>query len=187
MPKFNDLSGRRFGRLIANRRIGRSDGMSKHSIWECKCDCGKIVNIVSTSLTRSLTRSCGCYFIETAGRNGKTLPPGRAAFNVLIYTYKKGAKKRDLEWNLSEEQFKVLVDENCVYCGEIPKQSVNNAELNGDYIHNGIDRLNNKKGYTIQNSVTCCGTCNWLKSRFHESEFLQQIEKIYNYRIKGNK
>ena len=57
-----DLTGQRFGRLVAFRYTGPhkwSNGNSSAE-WECRCDCGNTVRIPGTSLTRGLTRSCGC-------------------------------------------------------------------------------------------------------------------------------
>lgn len=48
-----DLYGKRFGRLIANRYLG-------NQLWECECDCGSIVNIRTNNLTNGSTISCGC-------------------------------------------------------------------------------------------------------------------------------
>lgn len=185
MPKFNDLTGQQFGRLTVLKKVGISNGLSKHSIWECLCLCGKITKIVSTSLTRKLTRSCGCYFIETAGRNQKKLKNGQSSFNLLLHSYKKGAKTRNLCWELSLEEFKLLTKGICYYCGIEPKQYIKRLDLNGDYLHNGIDRKVNSEGYYKSNCVSCCGTCNWLKSNLTEQDFINQITNIYKHFIEN--
>jgi len=182
MAKFKDLSGQKFGRLTVNKYTGRSKGQSKHSIWECICDCGKIKDVVSTSLTRGLTRSCGCYHIEKAGNNQKKLIEGEASFNLLLATYKKGAKKRDLVWKLTIEQFQFLTKGTCYYCGIEPQQFIKRNDLNGYYLHNGIDRIINSMGYYKENCVSCCGVCNWLKNTMNQHDFLNHIARIYNYR-----
>lgn len=182
MAKFKDLTGQKFSRLTVNKYIGRSNGKSKHSVWECICECGNIKNIVSTSLTRDLTKSCGCYHIENAGNNQKQLKEGEASFNLLLGSYKKGAKKRNLNWSLTIEQFRELTKNNCYYCGVEPKQFIKRNDLNGYYIHNGVDRLINSMGYYKENTVSCCGICNWLKNTMNEDNFLNHITRIYNYR-----
>jgi hypothetical protein len=58
-----DISGRRFGRLVVMRRVGSHHG---HALWQCKCDCGCVVEIPGTSLRRGRTTSCGCWFSERA-------------------------------------------------------------------------------------------------------------------------
>ncbi len=56
----NDLKGKRFGKLLVLRETdNRADGGS--IVWQCKCDCGNIVEISSKRLVNSLAVSCGCY------------------------------------------------------------------------------------------------------------------------------
>lgn len=57
MPKKNDLTGKRFGRLVAVRAVGKSNG---RYIWECVCDCGNETCVVGSKLTNGHTKSCGC-------------------------------------------------------------------------------------------------------------------------------
>jgi 5-methylcytosine-specific restriction endonuclease McrA len=51
-----DVSGLRFGRLIALRPIRDN----KSTKWLCKCDCGQEKPILTYSLTSGRTQSCGC-------------------------------------------------------------------------------------------------------------------------------
>lgn len=53
-----DISGQRFGRLVAIKRVGRD--ANRQSLWLCKCDCGKEVVVRMKSLRRGDTKSCGC-------------------------------------------------------------------------------------------------------------------------------
>ena len=54
----NDLTGQRFGRLIALYPIeARRD---KCVVWMCQCDCGTRKEIPSSDLTRNRVKSCGC-------------------------------------------------------------------------------------------------------------------------------
>lgn len=50
--------GKRFGKLIIIRRIGKD----KHgnTLWKCKCDCGNEPIVSMGALTRGHTKSCGC-------------------------------------------------------------------------------------------------------------------------------
>lgn len=62
--KINDLSGKRFGKLIAIRRH-YENGRTKYT---CKCDCGNIIKTRSDSLLDNKTRSCGCLVYENSIR-----------------------------------------------------------------------------------------------------------------------
>lgn len=61
-----DLTGMKFGRLTAMYYIDEGDegekysGGAKCSLWHCKCDCGKEIEVRSHSLLCGATRSCGC-------------------------------------------------------------------------------------------------------------------------------
>ena len=57
MPRLIDIAGKKFTRLLATNLVGR---INKHTLWECVCDCGKIVIIRSNNLRTGHTRSCGC-------------------------------------------------------------------------------------------------------------------------------
>jgi hypothetical protein len=62
MPSIRDITGQRFGRLVAVRRTGEMKQRS--SVWECKCDCGKRTFVILDSLQRGVTNSCGCFHRE---------------------------------------------------------------------------------------------------------------------------
>lgn len=53
---FNDLTNRRFGRLIV---LHRSSGGS-HPKWKCRCDCGNSKVVSGSHLISGDTKSCGC-------------------------------------------------------------------------------------------------------------------------------
>lgn len=56
---FSDISGQRFGYLVAlhpSRRYDKSGSV----IWRCRCDCGKEADISYNSLMHSGQKSCGC-------------------------------------------------------------------------------------------------------------------------------
>lgn len=58
MPKIVDRVGQRFGKLVVLRDVGRKFG---GVLWECQCDCGRIVNVRSSSLVCGDTKSCKTF------------------------------------------------------------------------------------------------------------------------------
>jgi hypothetical protein len=69
-----NLAGRRFGRLVAIRRLEkRSNGSI---LWECRCDCGKTVNVKAGDLNKGHTQSCRCISTDRVSKlrltHGKT-------------------------------------------------------------------------------------------------------------------
>ena len=71
MGKKVDLTGQRFGKLVAVKDVGRENN---NVLWECLCDCGKHISVASIRLTRGDTKSCGCITTKvdlTGKRFGK--------------------------------------------------------------------------------------------------------------------
>lgn len=63
MGKIRDLTGQRFGRLVVLELSDRKT-KSNSAIWKCQCDCGITKEIISPSLVKGDTRSCGCLCKE---------------------------------------------------------------------------------------------------------------------------
>ena len=53
-----DITGKRFGRLIALKCVGSNK--NKVKVWLCRCDCGNEKEIIGQSLILGNTKSCGC-------------------------------------------------------------------------------------------------------------------------------
>jgi len=59
--KWKDLTGKRFGRLVAIEFKPKRDSKGKRlSYWLCQCDCGNTKEIQTTALIQGVTNSCGC-------------------------------------------------------------------------------------------------------------------------------
>ncbi len=84
----------------------------------------------------------------------------------MFRKYKQAARKRNLTFNLSEQEFSSLVSGPCNYCGELLGQ------------HNGIDRVDNSLGYEIENCVSCCATCNLMKRDMGRQQFLDRCRLV---------
>jgi len=182
-PALN-LGGRRFGKLVATNTLRIAAGNNRQRL--CYCDCGNETWLGTTNLTTGHTQSCGCWLMEF-----KSLPSGQAARNEVFSGYKSDAKRRGLEWNLTDEQFDAVVSQCCFYCGLEPsnRNSVNrnggrkNRLSSGDFVYSGIDRVNNNLGYHADNIVACCKICNKAKSNMSLSDFLEWINRIKQHDI----
>lgn len=62
MSKREDLTGERFGRLIALEFRGSDN--SGHTQWLCECECGNTKIVRSNDLKAGRVVSCGCYWQE---------------------------------------------------------------------------------------------------------------------------
>lgn len=66
-----DITGRRFGRLIA---VEATDRRYRGSIvWSCLCDCGTVVSVNGCNLRSGASLSCGCLQKELAAKLGAKL------------------------------------------------------------------------------------------------------------------
>ncbi len=154
---------------------------TRNILWfTCKCICGNIKNVRSSSLLHGKILSCGCLTKIRMKLNNPAicLSYGESSFNTLYKWYKDNASKRNLEFSLTKEQFKVLTKGQCVECGIFPLQICHPRQKdkyysNGEYIYNGIDRRDNNLGYELENCVTCCGRCNQSKLNMSIEEWNQ--------------
>lgn len=170
-----NMVGKKIGRLLVisedSKRIG---GMV---YWRCRCDCGKETVVCGVSIRKGASQSCGCLRLDRTRK-----PRGMAAFNKLYNSYKLGAKQRSLIFILNKDEFKTLTTSNCYYCGATPKSECKNngkRDFFGNFIYNGIDRIKNSLGYTLDNCVPCCSICNQMKHSYTKETFLKQIKEIY--------
>lgn len=60
--RVKDLTGQRFGRLVAEQRV--RNGERGSSFWKCRCDCGRSCEASSGNLKSGQTKSCGCLQAE---------------------------------------------------------------------------------------------------------------------------
>lgn len=178
---FKDLSGKRFGKLyvIPNSSISARHTKRRHkpTIWKCLCDCGKEHNVRAQHLISGAITNCGCEQEELRIKN---CPP----INHLYVSYRRGAEVRGFDFELTKEQFRALILDNCIYCGIAPnRKQIYKRPKCDDYVVlvNSIDRVDNSKGYIINNCVTACNSCNRAKLTRTVAEFAEWIERTYNH------
>ena len=152
-----------------------------HLYYKIQCKrCGEVFSRKKEALNNFDNLKCrNCIH----NRFGKCL-------NTLLYNafthYKNNAKARNIDWNLSEEEFKEIVSKPCYYCGENPQRTKTVSYKNTFEKITGVDRIDSSKGYNTDNCVSCCKHCNIMKNKFSKFEFLSRIEKIYNNIIKSS-
>jgi hypothetical protein len=78
------------------------------------------------------------------------------------------AKGRGIANDLNKDELLELFEKPCFFCGETPAESKSW----------GIDRLQNKLGYTYDNCVPCCLTCNYAKGTSDLHDFLDRVHII---------
>lgn len=162
----------------------------KHGLkrWLCRCECGREAVVTQTSVRRGKSKGCMSCGRHRYQRNDPTMPGGTNARSA--YTgYAKSARRHSRVFELTFEDFLRLSQLPCYYCGLVRQQvyDLRNPDgtprvAGGPWPYNGIDRLDSSQGYVVTNCVPCCSRCNFAKHRFSESDFLQTVKRIYEYR-----
>ena len=84
--------------------------------------------------------------------------------------YKTHAHERNLCFELKTDDYLAIILQKCNYCNGM-----------NDVGFNGVDRKNNTIGYTLENSVSCCSVCNFMKKITHSDIFIKRAMHIAQY------
>lgn len=179
---FIDLTGQKFNILTAKRYLGKDN--SKNNIYEWTCDCGSSIIAQGSDIKTGKIKSCGCKSNSDQIKNAKS-----RGIETLIRSLFAGYKRdRGYEFSITYEYFKDIISKNCHYCGSEPSNVKKDKRSFGDRVlkYNGIDRIDNDKGYTEENTVPCCRNCNIAKHTYTVEFFKELVTKIYhNFVMKG--
>ena len=210
MGKLNDLTGQVFDRLTVLQKVpapptkpGRRQ--RTEAFWECGCSCGNSKVVAGPNLRSGNTRSCGCAHKEQLAERNRillTLDPwesdmrlyirrlgyrklraklGSNQFQVLAKTAQQEVPPGNAEsWALTLSSYKRLVLGVCYYCGRAPAQPVHGA-ASALLLKNGIDRVDNTKGYEESNCVSCCKSCNKEKRAQSLTVFVENTRRRYQW------
>lgn len=172
--QFRDLTGKTFNSITFLNLVGQNKG--KCWVYDVECHCGKTFRAEGNDITSAKIKSCGCGKI-TAARDRAA--PIDVSFSKAIYRdYRVKAKKRNIEFGISYDAFKSIIDRDCSYCGIPPSNIKRIKKLDGVYRYNGIDRVNNNLGYEESNCVPSCYVCNQAKHRLDLEFFKHWISRV---------
>lgn len=173
MSTLKDLTGQRFGRLVAVERAGNDKyGRAK---WKCQCVCGEVLVCHGINLRQGRTNSCGCLKEEVSRRHSVTHGKRKSrlysvwsdmknrCYNPKIHNYHRyggrGITVCD-EWRNNFQAFYEWAMANG-YDENAPKGQCT------------IDRIDNDKGYSPDN-------CRWVDVK------TQNSNKSNSKKEKGN-
>lgn len=188
LPKrrYKDLTGQKFGKLTVLHVSDQSTPMKIK--FYCQCDCGNFTHSRSNALQSGRAASCGCMAIinsRIASNNKSAAYYPKAHVNEVYLQYKHGARRKNLLFELSIEYLQILISRPCYYCGMLDSNTVTKNGKGFDY--NGIDRVDNTKGYIEDNVVTACITCNMMKRDMPYKDWNEWLRRVTIYqKEKGN-
>lgn len=153
MSRFKELSGQRFGRLVAIERLYRDKG--RNWCWRCACDCGKETVVAAASLIRGNTKSCGCQQKDSIRR----LRFKHGFSHTFLGHVRTGLVQRC--YNPNHESYKRYGARGIKVCNEWrenPETFFIWALNNGYREGLSIDRIDNDGDYTPTN-------CRWVTAK----------------------
>lgn len=137
---------------------------AKADAWETKLNAPKysvqpIQNIVKTIIIKTPKE------IKTSKRKQRSYK-NKHPYYKKYYVYKDRITRKNKPFELSFEEFSILIEKDCDYCGDSGGT---------------IDRTDSNEGYTRNNSVPCCYKCNMMKHTLTKQMFLNQVQRIYEH------
>ena len=181
MGELIDITGMKFGKFTIIKQVPTpAKYKNKGANWLCKCVCGNKKIMRGSEIKFGNTKSCGCSTSELM-RQSRRLEDGLSQKRTVFTYYVRNAKQKNISFKLTFNQLIDLTSSNCFYCGTKPSNIQKSKNNCGDYIYNGLDRLDNKKGYTLDNVVPCCKICNIAKNTRELKEFKDWIIRVANH------
>jgi len=154
-----------------------------HFRAKVKCVCGNEFIAKCTDLRINRTKSCkDCAWAKRSKTKSIQVSQNQQMFKRLILDR---CKKHNIEISITVEDYGKIIKQNCFYCNDEPKLTTRfstrkyvNAE---PMFANGIDRIDSSIGYTLENCIPCCTSCNYAKHKLTQDEFYEKIRKIYKH------
>lgn len=181
---YQDEIGVKYGKLTVTSfsHFRFTPGGRRLAMVNCICECGGTKSISIQDLRRKAVNTCGNKMIHYAYKD-RSMP----AFNQIYrHSYKFRALKAGIEFAITEDEFRTLSQQTCHYCGTLPESTTRKGTKGkcktGDsfsiFVYNGLDRKDSSKGYTLDNVVPCCGTCNHAKHTMGYEMFTAWIARL---------
>lgn len=166
MPKKIDRVGQKFHMLTVIRRMPKVDKITR---WECRCDCGNIVYVTDTHLTRKnhCVKSCGCL-----------RPKKHHMSNTKLYRIYSGMKNRCN--NPSAQAYSDYGGRGIKVCDEWNDSFIPFNEwaiANGYSDELSLDRINNDGNYEPNN-------CRWVDMHEQATNRRNTLLVTYNNETK---
>ena len=167
MGKYQDLSGKRFGKLTVIKRV---DNVGKYAAFLCRCDCGSDTIATAHNLNQGCVKSCGCLRATKNKTHGMSKS---RLYNVWI-----NIKQRC--YNTNDHNFKSYGGRGITMCDEWRDSfqafyewaMANGYDENAPFGECTLDRIDVDKGYYPDN-------CRWADDKIQANN--KRLDKKYTY------
>lgn len=154
MGTYIDMTGERFGKVTVQKIAGRTKG--KAILWQCKCDCGKIIYETRGNLLSGNVKSCGCERVRRIAQLNRT---HGESHKTRIYRIWLNMKNRCN--NAAGQDYDNYGGRGITVCEEWERDYVTFRDwalANGYDDKLSLDRIDNDKGYGPNN-------CRWATAK----------------------
>lgn len=169
--------GKKFGKLSVEKFSHRNKRGQSH--WLCKCDCGKQKTIRGDHLLNKATKSCGCN--QQGAGNHRWNGCGEIG-GWVWNNYKINASRRNIPFKITvKDMWTKFLEQNrkCALTGELLQFSTCQSDNNGRTA--SLDRIDNTRGYEINNIQWVTKTINMAKGKLSQSDFLMLCQQVTSY------
>lgn len=180
------MKGKTFGRWKVIGDFYRNEkGLYLHECICTICESKKFVN--GSALRLGKSTKCHSCASKIRGLQSCKNDIETSKFLKLYSIVRRRAIREGHCFELSIEEFKILIKSDCKYCGDPPSNSLNvyagghsssHRVQNGKIIYQGIDRIDSSKGYVIDNCNPCCKSCNVAKNDLDIIEFKERTIRM---------
>lgn len=180
LKEWAEVSGISYNTLTTRRMAGWPDHrLLEPSIRDSQDidgsrPCRRCNVVYKISVFESQRRGCSrkicpsCHALRYRIWRAKNRKRIRSTFSERYSAYRKAAVDRGYAFELTKQQFVTFWQQPCSYCGS-KIETV------------GIDRVDNTKGYTMENSASCCQVCNRMKMELSLNDFKEHIRMICSH------
>jgi len=172
MPYIKDITGQKFGRLIALSKTKQAKNGEWY--WLCKCDCGNETEVTGGKLRFGWTTSCGCAWEESV----KKYENGYLSYGQF-YTKWQGLKQRCS--SKEKKKSKIYYERGIQYCEDWLVFENFEKDMYASYLahikthgdtNTSLDRIDNNLGYFKEN-------CRWVTIREQQNNKRSNIEIVF--------
>jgi hypothetical protein len=157
------LTGRVFGKLIAEEEIGQDS--AKNYLWRCACSCGAEKTVRASHLTAGRVISCGC-----ARQDSTVYMPAHARATMSAKTHRRRTKISGAGGSFTVEEVEALYVRQKGKCGNMACRVKLGRSFDRDHNH-PVDLGGTSD---IRNIVLLCVPCNRRKSNKHPIDWAQE-------------